>query len=412
LEPFLLLQKKIVRLTLNVAKKTHILSIVCFFCISCSYLLNPKTPEKEAPDSVILFLNGEIYPTRVVLGWQTPANENFACYELFYDTIPVVTESSIMAKKITMKKDTSYIVDGLEPNTTYYFKIFIFNGDSFSASNVLTVTTSRCSCGVFTNEKENGMVLIPSGCFFDIDTMPAVLSRSFFMDTTEITEGVWNRYYRYSTITDTVSRKPVTMVTWYSVLVFCNDRSIASGYDTCYRYSEIKVNAGKVTALTELSVDFDGDGFRLPTEDEWEYAYRAGLFTDFFWGKNIKAGDSVVYPVSPQDYAEIDSYVWWKNNNSDGMIKEIAQKNSNPWHVYDMAGNVSEMVWNFYSNERPGFSRFDYSGPNNGITRVVRGGAFNQEYFDLTAYSRRDVQPHDNFFNQDKGFRTVRTSCR
>ncbi len=361
---------------------------------------------------MLLFLNGESYPNRVTLGWQSLANENFACYELFYDTIPGVTESSIPIKKITMKKDTSYIVDGLEQNTTYYFKVFIFNSDSFSASNELSVTTSQCSCGVFTNEKENGMVFIPSGCFFDIDTMPAVLSRSFYMDTTEITEGEWNRYYRYSTNTDTVSRKPVSMVTWYSVLVFCNDRSVASGYDTCYTYSEIEIKFGKVTALPGLSVDFNADGFRLPTEDEWEYAYHAGVFTDFFWGKNIIAGDTVAYPVTPQDSVEIDSYVWWKNNNSDGMIKEIAQKSSNPWHLYDMAGNVSEMVWNFYSEERPGFSRFDYTGPGNGITRVVRGGTFQQDVYKITAYSRSDVQPHDNFFNQDKGFRTVRTNVR
>lgn len=365
-----------------------------------------------APVSITLnsAINEDIYSSSIVLTWLRPDVVNFATYKIFYDTVDNVSNESQHLETIFDINDTSYQVLGLKVNTTYYFKVFIY-GDYIAESNEISVTTTRCSCGNFTGKKEKNMILLPPGCFVDGNGYAGEISYSFFMDTTEITEEIW-QYYTHDSIIN--SRKPQAKITFYDIVYFCNMRSKKEGKDTSYTFSKIIRDSVKlyIKKILDLECDFEGNGFRLPTEDEWEYAYRAGTVTDFYWNKDGNYSDIYpykgIYPVNINDTLEINSYVWWNDNV---LSQDVAQLKPNRWHLYDMAGNVTERVWDFFGLKRVNENRLDFLGsPENlddpVVLRVIRGGNYYSKSFKITANYRRDLK--NSLPLGSCGFRTVR----
>ncbi len=171
---------------------------------------------------------------------------------------------------------------------------------------------------------------------------------------------------------------PAAGVSWRQAAEFCNLLSEAEGFEKCYEFHE----AREVYWLTERN------GWRLPTEAEWEYACRAGTQSDF-------AGSGL-----PEDMA-------WYNSNSGFKPHPSGEKQPNAWGIYDMHGNLWEWCWDFYGDtyykEIP---ETDPIGPNSGSRRVIRGGAFDQgEVFCRS--SNRTYPPGDDF--EKAGIRIVRT---
>ena len=137
--------------------------------------------------------------------------------------------------------------------------------------------------------------------------------------------------------------KPVDTVSWFDAVDFCNLLSEKSGFKKVY------TRKGK-----EVTCIWEADGFRLPTEAEWEYACRAGT-----------TGDR---------YGEIDTIAWY-DKNSKGSTQGVGQKLPNEWGLYDMLGNVWEWCWDWYG-KYPVESQADWRGPADGTDRVLRGGSW------------------------------------
>ena len=173
-------------------------------------------------------------------------------------------------------------------------------------------------------------------------------------------------------------RHPVENVNWYDAIVYCNLLSIKEGLTPCYTIKSSTDPAAWGTSPTSDSAEdyndwksvtcnFDADGYRLPTEAEWEYAARGGQagITDKSWDNTYSGSDTI-------------NDVAWFYNNSKGKTHEVGKKQANALGLYDMSGNVWEWCWDWYgsSSGYPSGTE-DPAGPDTGSNRVRRGGGWN-----------------------------------
>jgi formylglycine-generating enzyme required for sulfatase activity len=191
----------------------------------------------------------------------------------------------------------------------------------------------------------------------------------FYIDTTEITQAdyqalmIWNPSMYAGD-----SLRPVEEVTWFDAVLYCNARSKRDGFDTVYSYTLVSGTPGNgCDGLNGLAVNYSANGYRLPTEAEWEYACRGGTTTDYYWGRS--------YPLtSAADTAAMDSNaVWWLPLGTKTV--RVASRLPNPFGLYDMSGNVWEWCNNWYESYTSG-SQTDPTGPGVGSIRVLRGGSW------------------------------------
>lgn len=160
-------------------------------------------------------------------------------------------------------------------------------------------------------------------------------------------------------------RNPVECVSWKDSIVFCNLLSLSVGLNQCYKID---------LETEEIKFDSKANGFRLPTEAEWEFACKAGT-------NEIR-------------YGEIDMISWYKKN-SEGKTQAIGTKEPNAFGLYDMLGNVWEWCSDIYDETVYG------------TYRIFRGGGWNDDERGCLATNRRRSHPI-SFKIDDLGFRIAR----
>jgi formylglycine-generating enzyme required for sulfatase activity len=233
------------------------------------------------------------------------------------------------------------------------------------------------------------MIQLPAGWFImgdenEVDAQPhkAYVS-AFYIDKYLVTQEQYQRVMGGNPSRWKASMNPVEQVRWSDAARYCNARSRLEGLQSCYD-------------LKTWECNFDADGYRLPTEAEWEYACRAGTKTAYFFGNN---------PLKLADYA-------WFEENSGGQPRPVGKKLPNPWGLYDMCGNVWQWCNDFYGvdyyQESP---QQNPKGPKTGDNKVVRGGAWKFSAQSCRSGYRYNEDPGyaDVCFGYDiYGFRCVR----
>lgn len=192
-----------------------------------------------------------------------------------------------------------------------------------------------------------------------VQIQPFLLAK--YAVTTELYDAITN-----STLNNFENNhKPVVNISWNDAIAFCNVLSKKAGLKEYYSISD----GGQI-----VRCKLDSNGYRLPSEAEWQYACKAGT-TGYTYGK--------LHDIA------------WYNENSNGEIHDVGQKEPNAWGLYDMLGNVWEWCYDLYDEKVYG------------SYRIFRGGSWAEAARGCGATCRR--RSHPTFHIDDLGFRLARS---
>ena len=279
--------------------------------------------------------------------------------------------------------------------------------------------TETCSKCKETRGKESvlatGMVQIPAGTFTmgpDIwnneATFTATLSAfkmSKYLVTQELYESVMGEnpsYFHGGTglepaESEIQGKRPVETVTWFDAIEFCNKLSVKEGFNPVYTITERTPETGYPITFATVTVNWTANGYRLPTDTQWEYACRAGSTTDYYFG---------------DDETKLVEYAWygWDNTwteakNSNDKTHQVGLLKPNDFGLYDMHGNVWEWCWDWWG-DYPTEAKTDYTGVVAGTLRVLRGGSWINSAEYLVSAGRYYGVPDDRYVSL--GFRVAR----
>jgi formylglycine-generating enzyme required for sulfatase activity len=188
---------------------------------------------------------------------------------------------------------------------------------------------------------------------------------SFFLAKYPVTQELYFAITQNSPFSFRGNKKPAENISWEDAIIFCNLLSKEADLKECYSIS----NDGK-----NITLNAETNGYRLPSDAEWEYACRAGT-------RKVRHG-------------KIDQIAWYEEN-SDNRTHEVGKKEPNGWGLYDMLGNVWEWCWDLYDEEVYG------------SYRIFRGGGWCDPARGCLASNRR--RSHPTYKIDDLGFRLARS---
>lgn len=264
--------------------------------------------------------------------------------------------------------------------------------------------------GAASEASQEGMQLISGGSFTmgspdseswrgEDEVSHQVTLSDFYLGTQEVTQGEYERIMRENPSQFSGENRPVESVSWIEAAAYCNALSEAENLTPAYTIEGENV-----------SWDRSADGYRLPTEAEWEYACRAGTTTPFNTETSISTDEANYWGDYPYEI-EDNYFEQEKLDTQPGIYREETVETGsfapNKWGLYEMHGNVGEWVWDLYGAydqeavENP-------TGVKEGTLRVYRGGGWNDFAKNLRSAYRAALQPEKT--SASIGFRVARNA--
>ena len=238
------------------------------------------------------------------------------------------------------------------------------------------------------------------------------LTRDFYMGKHPVTQELWDSIKEKNLSQFKGPKLPVERVNWFDCIVFCNELSEKEGLEPVYtiptKIFELMKRRSKFVALYALSKsitqNLDANGYRLPTEVEWECAAQ-GLPSNSKEMRSSYSGGN-----NPEE-------VSWNISNSENKTQPVGQKEPNAFGLYDMSGNVWEWCWDRYDIRLPEDIvpkhviteevEVNPIGTSNSYERIRRGGSYQLLASSSIIVNRYFIDP--DYRDNDMGFRLVRT---
>ncbi|MDR9859818.1 SUMF1/EgtB/PvdO family nonheme iron enzyme [Treponema socranskii] len=348
----------------------------------------------------------------IILNWTNPSESDFDHVEISYTTNDGTTDSArSQAESVNGATKTFTGIDATKAYYTYYIaSVDKLGNKSAEVKHKVGVQTG-------TSNPPEGFVEVPgtsiAGTESWIPSSEVFLSgrvleiNSFYMSDHEVTRAEYkevigsdpsiaNAYDKdgHELTGDAAGKNPVNGVSWYDALVYCNKLSIKESLTPCYTINSSTnpddwgaVPTSSDSTWNAATCDFDADGYRLPTEAEWEWAARGG--------------ENYTYAGSN----DVNEVAWYTSNTNDTGTRDVKTKKKNGYGLYDMSGNVWEWCWDRYgniSNTTPN------TGSASGSSRCQRGGSwcYNAYYAQV---ANRNCNPPGNR-SSSYGLRLVRSA--
>jgi len=259
------------------------------------------------------------------------------------------------------------------------------------------IVTQPAAVPVNPQPAPNNMVRINGGTFlmgsptsevgrYDDEAQHHVTVSSFYMGKYEVTQKEFQEVMGTNPSGIKGDNLPVENVSWYDAVKYCNRLSQKEDLTPAYT-----INGENVTW------NQNANGYRLPTEAEWEYACRAGTTTPFSTGNNITTSQANYDGTYPYNNNAKGTYL--------GKTTTVGSFSPNPWGLYDMHGNVSEWCWDWLGGYSTG-TQTDPKGASSGSVRVIRGGSWDASAQDLRSAFRFIYNPSER--SSSFGFRIAR----